>query len=497
MMNRSLPARALWGLCCVLASFPAAAQIRYPNNPQTQAECEVAAEQWKVQYRREHEAGSRLGAQSDAIRPPQGCFGNDYCRNNFYATKKQLHEQTMQHYRERDRIEREGSAMDRNCRATARANEQQAEAQKRMAEEQRRQQEQQQREALARQQDMQRQQQAAQQAAQQQQQLAQQRQQEAYRQQQADQQRQIAEQQRQAADQQRRMIDQQQQIANQQRAQQINQIAAQQQLAAQLSAMQRDAERAQDRQPRVIAELPSRPYDNAPRLVQTPEMRAQAATEAAQEQERQRRAEAQALRDTLTPQGVSQQLGTTIEQMNKGAGSIDRARQAGSDAEFNKAYGDGMKAANKASQAQSEAIGKVLNPRGDSYERINSGVSAAQKLNSESNDARGNPLAGDAANRSYSAIGALENRYLGDFDRAMAPTTRLDDLNTPAPRPSPPPPPRPLTSLDDLGGPAAPAAQDCKPITPSVDVKPGKPGDRRRHDGRNYECKDGQWEALK
>ena len=459
-MSSSLSTRALLAVCCALAAAPAMAQIRYPSNPQTQADCDGPAQQWKAQWHHEQNTASQLISQRNAVKPPPGCFGNDHCRNNYYATMSRFHEAIGKHHAERDRIEREGNALDRACRATARAHEQQAEQQRRMAEEQRRQMEQQQREAQARQQDLQRQQQAAQQAAQQQQQqqqqaqqrqiaAQQQAQQEAYRAQQAEQQRQIAAQQRQAAE---------QQIANQQRAQQAglvaaqqqaDRIAAQQQLVTQLSAIQRETERAQ-----------------------------------AQEQQRAAiAATADVARASRQYSGLNSAVNERDAATSVAKTQVELSRQVSA----------------AAGHARREAMDAAINPDGASHARIDAGVDAAKDLNSQINRSRGvTPLATQIANDAYSGIGSVQNRVLGDYDRAMS---NIDSLNTPPPsRPAPPsaPAPRPLpplVSIDDLATP--PAAKECPALDVLDNTRAGKAGERRPNgDGVVHECKNGKWERT-
>ena len=475
-----------------LATPSASAQVRYPSNPQTQAECDGPTERWKAMWQREQDTARQYMAQRDAIKPPPGCFGNDHCRNNYYATSKRIHEEVGKHHNERDRIEREGRAADQACRATARAHEQQAEAHRRVAEENRKRIEQQQREMQARQQDAQREQQAAQQR----QMAEQQQRQEQHQRQVAQQQRQEhaaqQQQQQQQAAQQHQLAEQQRQIATQQRNQQAYQ-AAQQLLASQLSALARDAERAQARQPRVIAELPAPAIDNRPRSFQTPEMQSRAAVAEAAEQAR---------------QVEEQRQGTVavLKELATGQRSVSRLASAvnGKDAAtsvFKTEMALGREAAAVGSHARHEALDAVFNRHGDRNAKIDDAVDNAKLINSVANNSRVSPMSPAIAqigNDGLSATGSVINSAVGDFGRTFAPSN-LDALNTSAPARSPPSaPPQSVASLDGLAanGDGA-AAATCKPIHILVDAKPAKEGDKRRHEGIDYQCKNGQWERSK
>ena len=489
----------------MVATTSASAQVGYPSNPQSMDQCDAAKQHWMVYYRREHDAGSSLNSQSNALQAPPGCFGNEHCRNNYYATKKQYHERISHHFRERDRIEREGNAADRACRSVAsqheRAREEQArmqreqqEAQRRQAQENQRRAEQQQREAVQQQRELaQRQQEEHRRAAEDHQRRAEQHQ------------REVTARQQEAQRQYETQARAQQQVAQEQQRQRAQSMqAASQQLQ---EAMQRQAEREQARQPRVIAEIPDSGRGPAVSQVQTPAMRAQAQADAAAQQEQARRAEAQALRDVLTPQGrnaSAAQLSTTIEQMGDGVSSIERARRAQTDAEHAKAVDDGLKAADKASQARRQMLDQVLNPNRVESKPIDNLVADAQRGNEQINSARGvSPAATQIANDALGALGSTSKSTSGSLAGALQ---SLDALGAPAQRPaagpsasstSPTAPAAPPSAtLDDLAAATAPVAQNCRPIDILMDAREGRAGDTRIHLGVRYACKAGKWERV-
>jgi len=269
------------GICLAL---PAQAQFSFPSNPTNESQCEPGAQQWRAQYQQEHERGSQLHTESNRIQTPPGCFGNDSCRAAYYAQKAEYHRRVMHHYAQRDRIKAAGDPAERACRATARVNARNAEEQRRVAAENQR-----------------RMQQQAENAQRQREQAE-----TRHREQLAE-----YERGRQAAE--RHDREQQRRIAEEQRNRAQYDANQRQAHAAQLEQQRRQHEREQARQARVIAETQPGPFDpatrNTPRVVQTPELRAQQAEEQRQAAERQRQEEARALRGTVS--SVRESLSTT------------------------------------------------------------------------------------------------------------------------------------------------------------------------------------------
>lgn len=245
------------GLTTLLLHPAASAQIQVPLNPTSMAQCDSVERQWSALYRQQQQLANRGIEERNGISYTGACAGNDRCRAAYYQRHSELGQIIGRHQAERDRIEREGKALEQSCRNLARANEQQAQQQRQIVEENQRRVQQQQalQEQQARQQQAQeqqaRQQQAQEQQRRQQQALLEQQQREASF---AEQQRrqQLGNQQQQQA-----LLDQRQReaaLSEQQRRQQQQQQVQQQ--LTQLEQQLQEAERqrrlqagTQDRQP--------------------------------------------------------------------------------------------------------------------------------------------------------------------------------------------------------------------------------------------------------
>ena len=416
---------ATWsaGVLLLMASLaPVRAQVQFPPQPQSVAECEAAAERGRQGARIEHQQGEYLHRQSNGLQVPRECFSNDACRNNYYRQKEIFHRQISEHYRRRDAIYREVDIGLRACRQTASAVERQREEEKRMAQERQREFERQQREA---------------------QRDAAERQREQLQQQREAQQRQF-ELQRQRQDQQADHMRRQAEMA----ATMSEQLRRQQQ--AQLERANRSSANPERNEPRVIGTLPPSPYApeqrNLPRAVYTPDQQEQARLAAEQARQDQLRQESQMEAQVL--QYLARQTWASIT--GRVVPPSDRAL----------ARGAGI-ALREGAEARAELLDGTLNPQGDRYLEIDERVKAADRLQRELNARRGiTPVAGQIAGDAYAGIGAMQRRTMGDADRmfslidSMGPTSPW-----PATRPAPPPP----AAAD--GPPAGPAPAAPPPDT--------------------------------
>ncbi len=456
MVSRALPrlrrAALAAGLLCAAGG---AAAFQFPRNPQSQAECDAAAEPGRAQARHEHERGSALNSQSNNIRTPPGCFSNEHCRSQYYAQKQQLHQQVMEHFRRRDEIQRQVDAGLRACKSVAAANERQREEAERQAREQQRQREQMQRQAEERQREAERQQRDAQRQAQDRQRDLERQQREA--------QRDAAERQRDA---QRDAQERQQAFQRQQQQQQADFQRRQAELGAAMSDQLRrlqaaELERAQRaagdparNEPRIIGSLPP-PNDapgmrNAPRLVETPDTRLQAQQQVQQQQRQQQELEARILRD------LGQQVWASVR------GGV-RATRPGVDQ-------PDLRTVRRLAQgdaARADMLDAALNPDGARYAEIDERVRAADRANRSINALRGiSPGAGQVAGDAYAGVGAQQQRTWQLFDQAL---TQIDAMGPTSPWPAPPPPPPPPTAAPAPAPPApAPPAPPPVPAARSV-----------------------------
>jgi hypothetical protein len=397
-----LPPAARWvtrsASVLLMMAAPAWAQVQFPPQPQSVAECEAAAERGRHGARMEQQQGENLSRQRDAFQVPRECFGNDHCRNNYYRQKQIFNQQIGEHWRRRDAIHREVDIGLRACRQTAMAAERQREEEKRMAQERQREFERQQREA---------------------QRDAAERQREQLQQQREAQQRQ-AELQRQRQDQQADFMRRQAEIA----AMMSDQLRRQQQ--AQLERANRSSANPERNEPRVIGSLPPSPYApeqrNVPRAVYTPDQQEHArlaAEQARQEQQRQQgQAEAQVLQ-YLARQAWASAKGSVLPPSN-------RALARG--------MGIGLK---EGAEARSDLLDGSFNPQGDRYAEIDERVKAADRLQRELNARRGiTPVAGQMSGDAYAGIGAMQRRTMGDADRMFS---LIDSMGPTSPWPAAPP----------------------------------------------------------
>lgn len=245
----------------------ALAQIRFPSNPTSSAQCDAGAAQWKAMYRQHQELASQGIANRNRLHLSRDCAGNERCRAQYYHQAGEYHKIISHHHQERDRIEREGRSAERACRTVAQAHERQAEQQRQVAEENRRMQER-------------------------------------------------------HANEQRRMAE-----ANERRTREAYEENQRRQYAAQLEQQRRQTER---NQPRVIAQTNPGYYDNrnAPRVVQTPQQAAQSRIEAQQRQQLQQQQEAQALRDVATQlTNMAEVIASPPDPRQPAAPQMDRGRR--------------------------------------------------------------------------------------------------------------------------------------------------------------------------
>lgn len=436
MVNKpSVLPRLIAGVTLLIAE--SAYAFQFPHNPQSQAECEAAAEPGRAQARHEHNQGSALNSQSNALSPPAGCFQNERCRTQYYAQKSQMNQRIMEHFRRRDEIQRQVDSGLRACRTAAAANERQREEAKRLADERQREQERQraemerqqresQRQAQERQRDQERQQRDAQRSA-------------------ADRQREA---QRDAAERQRDAQQRQNDFQRQQQAQQSDFMRRQAEQGAakseQLRRMQAaELERAQRasgdtarNEPRIIGNLPPSSYApdtrNQPRpfnAPNTPETHQQTQDQARQLQEQ----EARILRDIGRQIYVSVRGGMRVAKPGSDPTDPRTVRRL--------AQGDA---------ARADILNTALNPDGARQADIDERVRAADRANRSINALRGiTPAAGQVAGDAYAGIGAQQQRTWQLFDQALtqidamgptspwtaspAPTSNATPSNAPAP----------------------------------------------------------------
>jgi hypothetical protein len=192
------------------------------------------------------------------------------------------------------------------------------------------------------------------------------------------------------------------------------------QYAAQLESQRRQQEREQARQPRIINPTDSG-YNaanrNDPRIVQTPQMQAQAKTEAAAAQEQQKIDQARVLRDTVT------QLANAVV----GTRAMD-----GSGVESNPVAKAGVKRLNNsADTARRDMFDAAVNPEGIKAPGLDRAVEAAQKENKAISTLRGTtPVATQMSNDALAATGTVINRNTGNLDSALK---QIDSLGSIAP----------------------------------------------------------------
>ncbi|GEM_PF-6641257 len=454
-------ALAVVGIVAMAAGSAMAAQINYPRDPQTTAECDAAWERVKQQVHQQQMLGERALGQRDAVERQRqaacsrmvGAPNNGYwrCTEPYNEQQREYNRIGGEHFHERDAIESAGRGPDQACRQIAKAHE----MQRAREEDARKQQERQQHENLARQQEAQREAAARQQEAQRQQDAERQReatarQQEAERQrrdmaarqEQAErQQREIAAQQREIAQRQREVAQQQRDVAQQQRAQQTQELA---------NAVQRLANSSASGGGQLAAE----PKSAAAGFNTTYDV----------------------MKDALkaTEQGNKERSYANLAEVGVKEGVINPASSALVDAAYV-----------KRNDNQNEAVDAGFN----SIEAVRAVVP-------------GSEVSRAIADEAFKRLNAQVQQTLGDVNRV---TQQIDSLRGDAAAasgtPSPPNPTSPapmprVTSLDDLSGTAkpAPATVECFPID---DAK--APKKRYRIDekvvanGTAYLCRDGAW----
>jgi hypothetical protein len=221
------------------------------------------------------------------------------------------------------------------------------------------------------------------------------------------------EQQARLADETRKRSDEARKQVEQQRAYQDK---LNQQHAQQLETTRREIER---RQPVIVATMAPPP----PRThVVEPYPGAYAEQARAQQLEADRLAERN--RQTLLANSMQQ-----LSNMAVGRAAALASREEGdaADKRSNQAIRDNDK-------LRREMLDTALNPAGDRTGAIDSNVDHAIKANEKVNDMRGiSPAVTQIQNDSLSAIGSMQNRTMGEYDRAMK---QLDSLDVPASAPA-------------------------------------------------------------
>lgn len=425
----------VWAASVVLlVTAPSWAQVQFPAQPQTVAECEAAAERGRQGARMEQQQGENLSHQRDAFQVSRDCFSNKACSDNYYRQKEAFNRQIMEHFRRRDAIHREVDAGLRACRYAAAAAERQREEEKRMAQERQRDFERQQREA---------------------QRDVAERQREALQQQREAQQRQL-DMQRQRQDQQADNVRRQAEIA----ATMSEQLRRQQQ--AQLERANRSSANPERNEPRIIGNLPPSAYApeqrNTARAVYTPDQQEQ--VRLATEQARQDRVRQQNEMEAQVLQDLGRQLLASVRGTVRPPSPTALARGLGS----------GL---TEGAAARSDLLDAAFNPQGARYTEIDERVKAADRTQREINARRGiSPVAGQISGDAYAGTGAMQRGTMAEAERMF---NLIDSMGPTSPWPAASPGPSPVPAAAASTNLAPPPTPDTasEPVLAPAPLTPG------------------------
>ncbi len=389
------------------------ANLRVPTNPQTVSECDSFDEQMKTIGREKWANWDQLYEQSKetARQRSAACSGGkDYlrCSAPYDQRIRQIYAAMDPVKRDHDAFQQQRHSLNMQCRTTARANEQRAAQEKQQLEQQQRLAHEQQR----RQQDAARESESRQRQAQLEQDRAQREFAQRQQQTQAD-----ADRQRQAADiRQRQQEQQRQQDVQRQQDAQRQQIAESQRQQLAVAQQQLANLTRQNTQPNTISD----------RSASNSLLAAVPATSAALPSVSARPSD---------PVAISPPVRTAIDAA-KNAVEINGYRKDAKEVASDPSQLP-VKAAEYAVDASNDArrnsLDRILNPRGDSSERMNISVAAATRSNSQIQEARfgeEGKLISQVGNDAISGVGSVANRVLGDFDRAMAQANNATPNNT-------------------------------------------------------------------